>query len=105
VTAAQADGGAYVVSGIEGARSTIRFDGTSISLRTITGPAFGKAQVWIDGVLKKHLDLSAASTTYGVLRSVGGLADRVHTVRLVVVGVHGMLGSGANIAIDGWLVG
>jgi GH25 family lysozyme M1 (1,4-beta-N-acetylmuramidase) len=105
VTAAPADGGAYVVSGIEGARSTIRFDGTSISLRTITGPAFGKAQLWIDGVLKKHLDLSAASTTYGVLRSVGGLVDRVHTVRLVVMGVHGKLGSGANIAIDGWLVG
>jgi GH25 family lysozyme M1 (1,4-beta-N-acetylmuramidase) len=105
VTAAQADGGAYVVSGIEGARSTIRFDGTSISLRTITGPAFGKAQLWIDGVLKKNLDLSAASTTYGVLRTVGGLADRVHTVRLVVVGVHGKLGSGPNVAIDGWLVG
>jgi hypothetical protein len=82
----------------------MRFRGTAISLRTITGPAFGKAQIWVDGTLVRRLDLSAAATTYDVTRTVGGLADRVHTIRVVVVGTAGTSGTGTNVAIDGWLV-
>src|SRR5262249_20854613 len=79
VTNAKADGGRYLVSGVAGARTSLRFRGTAIAFRTITGPAFGKAELWIDGTLHR-LDLSAATTTFGVLRTVNGLADRVHTV-------------------------
>jgi lysozyme len=101
--AASAGGGGYVVSDVASARTTLRFRGTAISLRTVTGPGFGRADLWLDGTLVRHLDLSG-TTTYDVLRTVGGLADRVHTVRLVVVGAAGKGGVGANVAVDGWSV-
>ena len=91
-------------TGVESAETTLRFRGTSISLRTVTGPAFGRAQIWVDGTLVRRLDLSAAATAYDLTRTVSGLADRVHTIRLVVVGTAGTSGTGTNVAIDGWLV-
>jgi GH25 family lysozyme M1 (1,4-beta-N-acetylmuramidase) len=103
-SAADAHGGRYVFTGVESAETTLRFRGTSISLRTVTGPAFGRAQIWVDGTLVRRLDLSAAATAYDVTRTVSGLADRVHTIRVVVVGTAGTSGTGTNVAIDGWLV-
>jgi hypothetical protein len=104
VDAPSADGGRYARSGVASATATIRFRGTAVSLRTITGPAFGRAQVWIDGSRVARLDLSAPDVTYGVLRTFGGLADRVHTISIVVVGAPGANGGGTNVAVDGWLV-
>ncbi len=102
--AADADGGRYVFTGVASADATLRFRGTAISFRTITGPAFGRAQIWVDGTLARRLDLSAPATTYDVAPTVSGLADRVHTIRVVVVGAAGTSGTGTNVAIDGWLV-
>ncbi len=97
-------GGRYVVSGVAGARASFRFRGSAVTITTATGPGFGRAEVWVDGALKRRLDLSAATTTFGVTRTVGGLADRPHTVRVVVVGLPGTKGSGTAVAIDGWTV-
>jgi lysozyme len=102
-TAAGADGGRYGVSGVASAEASLRFRGTAVSLRTVTGPAFGRARIWVDGTLH-HVDLSAPTTTYGVLWTVTGLDDRVHTIRVQVVGTAGKDGSGTNVALDGWLV-
>jgi GH25 family lysozyme M1 (1,4-beta-N-acetylmuramidase) len=104
VIAPGAGGGGYVASGVGEAQTTLRFRGTTITLRSVTGPAFGKAQIWLDGSLVRRLDLSAATTTYGVTRTVGGLSDRVHTVRVVVVGAPGKAGHGTAVAVDGWTV-
>jgi GH25 family lysozyme M1 (1,4-beta-N-acetylmuramidase) len=102
--AAPAVGGRYVASGVAGARASLRFRGPAVTIRTATGPRFGRAQIWVDGTLRRRLDLSAATTTFGVMRTVGGLADRVHTVRIVVLGLPGKNGSGTAVAIDGWIV-
>ena len=104
VDAAGADGGVYLESGVGAASASLRFRGTGVSFRTITGPAFGRAQVWIDGSRVARLDLSAPGVTYGVVRTFGGLADRVHTITVVVVGEPGNHGRGTNVAVDGWLV-
>src|SRR5262249_25674626 len=104
VSAAGADGGAYLDSGVASASAAVRFRGTAISLRTVTGPAFGRAQIWIDGSRVARLDLSASTLTYGVTRTFGGLKDRVHTIKVVVVGAPGDHGAGTNVAIDGWLI-
>jgi hypothetical protein len=104
VDAPSADGGAFAQSGVASATATIRFRGTGISLRTITGPAFGRAQVWIDGSRVARLDLSAPGVTYGALRTFDGLTDHVHTISVVVLGVPGANGAGTNVAVDGWLV-
>src|SRR5262249_42207569 len=104
VDAVSADGGRYLESGVEAASASIRFRGTAVSFPTVGGPAFGRAQVWIDGSRVARLDLSAHDVTYGVLRTFDGLADRVHTITLVAVGEPGTGGGGTNVAVDGWLV-
>jgi GH25 family lysozyme M1 (1,4-beta-N-acetylmuramidase) len=103
-TAASAVGGRYVASGVAGARASFRFRGPAVTITTATGPRFGKAEIWVDGTLRRRLDLSAATTTFGVARTIGGLTDRVHTVRIVVLGQPGKTGSGTAVAIDGWTV-
>jgi GH25 family lysozyme M1 (1,4-beta-N-acetylmuramidase) len=103
-TAPDAHGGRYAFTGVESAETTLRFRGTAISFRTITGPAFGKAQIWIDGSPVGRRDLSAPAVTYDVLRTFDGLANRVHRIRVIVVGAPGRHGTGTNVAIDGWLV-
>jgi hypothetical protein len=97
-------GGRYVASSVAGARASFRFRGPAVTITTATGPRFGRAEIWVDGTLERRIDLSAATTTFGVARTVGGLADRVHTVRVVVLGRPGKAGSGSAVAIDGWTV-
>ncbi len=103
VTAPDASEGSYAVADVAGAWTSVRFRGVGVTLSTRVGPAFGRAQLWVDGKLVRSLDLS--STTGKVVpRAVTGLGDRVHTVRLVVVGRAGASGSGAAVAVDGWTV-
>jgi len=104
VAAGAADGGSYAMSGVAGAKASLRFRGTAVTIRTITGPAFGKAQIWVDGTKVAHRDLSAASTTYDVPWTVTGLSDHIHTIRIVVLGLAGASGTGTNVAVDGWTV-
>ena len=103
-TAPSAAGGRFVVSGVAGARASFRFRGSAVTITTATGPGYGRAEIWVDGTLRRRLDLSAAATTFGVTRSVGGLADLVHSVRVVVLGLPGKAGTGTAVAIDGWSV-
>jgi hypothetical protein len=103
-TAGSAAGGRYVASSVAGARASFRFRGSAVTITTATGPRFGRAEIWVDGTLERRIDLSAATTTFGVTRTIGGLADRVHTVRVVVLGQPGKTGSGTAVAIDGWTV-
>ena len=103
-TARSAVDGRYVVSGVAGARASFRFRGSAVTITTATGPRYGRAAIWVDGTLRRRLDLSAATTTFGVARTVGGLAARAHTVRVVVLGLPGKTGSGTAVAIDGWVV-
>ena len=70
----------------------------------MTGPRYGRAEIWVDGTLRRRLDLSATTKTFGVARTVGGLADRAHSVRVVVLGLPGKAGTGTAVAIDGWSV-
>jgi lysozyme len=102
--AGSAMGGRYVASSVAGARASFRFRGPAVTIITATGPRFGRAEVWVDGTLERRIDLSAATTTFGVTRTIGGLADRVHTIRVVVLGQPGKTGSGTAVAIDGWTV-
>jgi GH25 family lysozyme M1 (1,4-beta-N-acetylmuramidase) len=103
-TAPSATGGRFVVSGVAGARASFRFRGSAVTITTVTGPRYGRAEIWVDGTLRRRLDLSAATKTFGVARTVGGLADRVHSVRVVVLGLPGKAGTGTAVAIDGWSV-
>ena len=83
--------------------ATFTFRGTAVTWRTIAGPDQGRAQVLIDGVNKGVVD--NYKSTLGT-RSVafGGLADAVHTMKIVVLGTKAATSTGTFVAVDGWKV-
>lgn len=102
VRARGASAGAYVVSDLPGATATWRFRGRGFDWYTVTGPGQGVARVFVDGVLRATVDNAAPSTAFGVRRSVRGLPDGVHSVR-VVVGARSGLAGGQAVAVDRWV--
>ena len=64
VSHATASGGSYVISDARDAFARLRFQGTGVSLRTLRGPAMGRAEVWVDGALTRVVDLYAPSPTF-----------------------------------------
>jgi GH25 family lysozyme M1 (1,4-beta-N-acetylmuramidase) len=101
---ASASGGSYAVSDARDAFARLRFQGTGASLRTLRGPAMGRAEVWVDGALVRVVDLYAPAPAFATVRLAAGLADGPHTVRIVVLGSHRATSSGNGVAIDRWLV-
>ena len=99
-------GGSYVTEHLAGASAAWTFAGTSVVWWTVTGPAQGKAAVYVDGVRKAIFSNYAAATHYRVGRLVKGLTSARHTVKVVVLGVKGATaGTGTFVAIDGFTVG
>ena len=97
-------GGAASVTDLARSAVLLTFRGTGITWFTVRGPAQGRAQIWLDGVLKTTVDNYAATTTYGVKRSLSKLADKVHTLRIVVLGKHRQVAKGSLITVDRLLV-
>ena len=78
VSATTASAGGYAVSAKKGATASFTFRGTSVSWVSAKGPTMGKAQVYVDGVLKGTLDNYAKRNGSGLKRTFTGLADKVH---------------------------
>ena len=104
VVDAGASGGASAISDARGASAKLAFTGTGVALRTQRGPGMGKAEVWVDGVLRKVVDLYAPAKSFATVPLASELADGPHTVRIVVLGSHRAASSGSAIVIDRWLV-
>jgi lysozyme len=104
VTAAGASGGAFVRSDVAGVVARLGFTGTGVTLITVRGPSMGRTQLWVDGELVRTIDLYAPARTYGVERTVSGLSDAAHTIRVVVLGTHRAASGGSTVAVDGWIV-
>ena len=106
ITNSSAAGGSFVREHLTGASATWRFTGTSVTLRTVTGPTYGKADLYIDGVRKKTINTYATSRHFNVGRSITGLTNTAHKLKVVVLGVKGAkAGKGTYVAIDGFTVG
>jgi hypothetical protein len=99
-TSSRLSGGAASVSDLAGSTLQLAFRGTGISWYTVRGPGQGKAQVWVDGVLKTTVDNYAASTSYGVKRALTKLSDKLHTLKIVVLGKHRAGGKGNVVTVD-----
>jgi GH25 family lysozyme M1 (1,4-beta-N-acetylmuramidase) len=104
VSNAAASGGSYVIGDARDASARLRFQGTGASLRTLKGPAMGRAEVWVDGALARVLDLYAPAPTFATVRLAAGLVDGWHTVRIVVLGTHRRASAGNGVALDRWIV-
>ena len=100
---AAAFGGSIVTSDTAGAEARLSFTGTGVTLLTVRGPGMGVAQLRVDGQPVATWDLSAA-TRSPATRTVTGLEDLAHVVRLIVTGDRGAHGQGRSLAVDGWIV-
>lgn len=98
--AAAASGGRMVVADLTGQELSLRFRGTAISWYTSTGRNRGIVKVYVDGVLKATVDNYSPATAYNVRRSVTGLTDAAHTLRIVVTGTHRAAAIGNVLAVD-----
>jgi len=88
------------VTDLANSKIQMSFRGTGITWYTLKGVNQGKAAIYIDGVRKATYDNFASSTSYGVTRTVSGLADAVHTVQVVVLGKHRQGAKGSLITVD-----
>jgi hypothetical protein len=95
-----ASGGSLAESDLAGASASFTFAGTGVDWITFRGPDQGRANVFIDGTLVKTVDGYAATPTFGVVRSFSGLADGLHTIRIVVDGTARRAASGTRVSID-----
>jgi hypothetical protein len=99
-----ASGGHYVRDNLAGASLSFAFRGTGVTWLTATGPTMGRAAVYVDGTLVRTVDGYAAATHYRVGRSLTGLADKRHVVKVVVLGTRAARSKGTDVVVDGWTV-
>jgi len=88
------------------ARSSVElaFRGTGVTWLTIRRRDQGRADLYVDGLYVRTVDNYAATPAFGVERSITGLADGIHTLRIVVVGEARPAATGALVSVDRFVV-
>ena len=77
-------GASYGRASTASASATIWFTGTQLDWIGMKGTTTGMVDVWVDGVKKTTIDLTASTTTYqAMLYSTGTLSNGAHSVQLV----------------------
>jgi GH25 family lysozyme M1 (1,4-beta-N-acetylmuramidase) len=104
VRTGRASGGSYAESDLAGASVSVRFRGTGVDWYSVGGPDRGRARVFVDGRLVRTVDEYAPTLTYDVRRHIGGLADAVHTLRIVVLGASRSSARGTLVTVDRFVV-
>ena len=66
VSTKKAKGGSYYLEHRKNAKASWSFNGRSVSWLAVTGPAFGKADVFVDGVRKATFNNYASRIKFGV---------------------------------------
>jgi len=105
VSAAQAYGGSYVVSDLEGSSATFTFTGRAVTWFTATGRAHGRAVVSIDGRRVGTFDQYSSRPAFRVARTFKDLPRGTHTLTVRVLGQADPRSSGTLVPIDAFGVG
>ena len=86
---------------VRGASATFRFKGSAVAWAGAVGPDRGRANVYIDGVFKKTVDLHATSfRAQNILYQVTFSRSASHTLKIVVLGTA----RHPRITVDGFVV-
>jgi GH25 family lysozyme M1 (1,4-beta-N-acetylmuramidase) len=93
-------GGSYQTEHLAGATYTMTFRGRSVTWYTATGPAQGKAEVFIDGRSRGMFDQYAPVAGYKVARPFTKLQPGWHTIVIRVLGTHAKAASDTQVAVD-----
>jgi hypothetical protein len=90
----------YRLSKTKNATATFTFVGTEVVWVTARGPAYGKAQVYIDNVLVKTVSLYSPIQQWKYKVTMSGLPSGVHKLVIKVLGKKHPLSIGTGIMID-----
>ncbi|HEY5861296.1 MAG TPA: GH25 family lysozyme, partial [Actinomycetota bacterium] len=99
---ANALGDSFVVERLPGAELSFDFKGRSLTWHTAMGPAYGRAQVAIDGRPVRVVDLWDAKFHTGVERHFDGLGDGDHTITIQPTGHAAPRATDHLVAVDGF---
>jgi hypothetical protein len=102
--ASQASGGSLSASDLARASVTFTFRGIGVDWYTVRDRLQGRADIYVDGLRVRTVDNFAKGSMFGVVRSVSGLADGVHTLRIVVLGEGRPAADGTLVSIDRFVV-
>jgi hypothetical protein len=94
--------GAYRISSVANATASFSFTGTQFRFVTARGPAYGKAQIWVDGVLRTTVDLYRPAQQWQYKVTISGLTSGNHNVVIKVLGTKNAASSGTGVVCDGF---
>jgi hypothetical protein len=105
VSNASANGKTLRLASTAGATARYTFTGTGIDWITAVGPAYGQAQVSIDGVVVGTYNLYAAAQQWKVTKAFSGLAAGSHQLIITVLGTKGTAAAkGTGVVVDAVVV-
>ena len=99
-----ASSGALWSTDLARASVELTFAGTALDWMTHRGPDQGRAEIWVDGLRVRTVDNFAPQPAFGVARSVTGLSEGVHTLRIVVLGEARPASDDELISVDAFSV-
>lgn len=97
-------GRGYHYAAAAGHYALFKVAGTQFTWITARGPAYGQAQVIVDGVAVGTLDLYSSTQQWQARQVVGGLVNKAHTVQIKVLGTRNPASTGNTIVFDGFSV-
>jgi len=93
----------YRLSTVKNAALSFSFDGVQFDWLTARGRAYGKAAIYVDGVLAQTVDLYNASQQWQYKVTIQGLAYGHHTVTIKVLGTKNSRSTGIGVVFDGFI--
>jgi hypothetical protein len=102
-TSTSASGGTYRSAASAGPAS-FTFTGTRVDWITTTGPAYGKAEVYLDGVDQGTVDLYSSTTHWKTAKSYTASGPGQHTLTIQVLAQKNTASTGKAVIIDAFTV-
>jgi hypothetical protein len=102
-TSTSASGGTYRSAASAGPAS-FTFTGTRIDWITTTGPSYGKAEVYLDGVDQGTVDLYSPTTHWKTAKSYTASGPGTHTLTIQVLAQKNTASTGTAVIIDAFTV-
>jgi len=102
-TSTSASGGTYRSAATAGPAS-FTFTGTQVHWITTTGPSYGKAEVYLDGVDQGTVDLYSPTTHWQTAKSYTASGPGQHTLTIQVLAQKNTASTGKAVNIDAFTV-
>jgi len=100
VSDSNATDGRYRVSSTTNATSVYQFTGDNVTWVTAKGPAYGKAEVFIDGTSKGVVDLYNSTQAWNQRLTYTGLGSGSHVITIKVLGQKNTSSTGTAVVVD-----